>query len=523
MKGKTCIIYILIIIMLLSGCTTNQQDNQQGNNQDYTEGGQHQEQNYETGYEVPLYPDAEEITYMPDDELWTSFNIDSSLNRKAYLSADEPQEIYSWYNTLENESIVEKNSVRNPQTNEIDFYYLKFRNDSKGVFVVIMKGDEHMPGDVKSLFAIAEGEWPLIEKCGFSMGQESNDGNNEYQDLGLGEGSITFDVTPLDISSYDYIEPLGNLNPKSGHTFPTDHGAFWFKNPYTDTPIYDVIAPADGIITSIYYRQEQWPEGSGHEGEYYNDYKVMIAHTNNFYSYLDHVWELDNTILSQTGELELGDNPVHIAVHKGDIIGRTGGRKGAQRGMDWGIIDFSKNLQYIHPERYGWYAHSAHFLEYCSQDLREFLINKLGVPDRNVRRTAQPLWGKVDFDEPGKLVGNWFLQDIDQNDPLAEWDKHLSFVYDVWDPQPIRVAVGGSLNIPATLYQVYGNTPDPADISIDDGQVVYKLQGTEEYGETSVKATLLMEMVDNETIKVEGFNGWVSNPVFTGEAKYYIR
>ena len=62
-----------------------------------------------------------------------------------------------------------------------------------------------------------------------------------------------------------------------------------------------------------------------------------------------------------------------------------------------------------------------------------------------------------------------------------------------------------------------------AGISIDDGQVVYKLQGTEEYGETSVKATLLMEMVDNETIKVEGFNGWVSNPVFTGEAKYYIR
>ncbi|KAA0004805.1 MAG: hypothetical protein FE039_02725, partial [Thermoplasmata archaeon] len=157
MKGKTCIIYILIIIMLLSGCITNQQDNQQGNNQEYTGGRQHQEQNYETGYEIPLYPDAEEITHMPDDELWTSFNIGSSLNRKLYLSADEPQEIYSWYNTLENESIVEKNSVRNSQTNEIDFYYLKFRNDSKGVFVVIMKGDEHMPGDVKSLFAIAEG------------------------------------------------------------------------------------------------------------------------------------------------------------------------------------------------------------------------------------------------------------------------------------------------------------------------------------------------------------------------------
>ena len=523
MKGKTCIIYILIIIMLLSGCITNQQDNQQGNNQDYTEGGQHQEQNYETGYEVPLYPDAEEITYMPDDELWTSFNIDSSLNRKAYLSADEPQEIYSWYNTLENESIVEKNSVRNPQTNEIDFYYLKFRNDSKGVFVVIMKGDEHMPGDVKSLFAIAEGEWPLIEKCGFSMGQESNDGNNEYQDLGLGEGSITFDVTPLDSSSYDYIEPLGNLNPKSGHTFPTDHGAFWFKNPYTDTPIYDVIAPADGIITSIYYRQEQWPEGSGHEGEYYNDYKVMIAHTNNFYSYLDHVWELDASILSQTGELELGDNPVHIAVHKGDVIGRTGGRKGAQRGLDWGIIDLSKNLQYIYPERYNRYAHSAHFLEYCSQNLRQSLLSKIGVPDRNVKRTTQPLWGKADFDELGKLVGNWFLQSIDTNDPLAEWDKHLSFVYDVWDPQPIRIAVGGSLEIPATVYQVYGNSPDPADVSLKDGKVIYHIQGTEEYGETSIKATLLVEMIDNETIKVEGFNGWISNPTFTENAKYYMR
>ncbi|RLF43584.1 MAG: hypothetical protein DRN09_04530 [Thermoplasmata archaeon] len=93
----------------------------------------------------------------------------------------------------------------------------------------------------------------------------------------------------------------------------------------------------------------------------------------------------------------------------------------------------------------------------------------------------------------------------------------------MWNTEKIRIGVGGTLAIPATLYQVYGNTPDPADISVESGPIVYKLQGTEEFGETSLKATILVEMIDNETIKVEGFTGWVSNPTFTENAKYYIR
>ena len=517
---KICAIFVLASILALSGCTTNVHNNNQSSVEE------HQQQDTEVGYKVPIYPNSEEIKHMPDEELWSSFNISSSLDRKAYVSVSEPGEIYDWYNkNVNDKDIIEKNFLKNPQTNEVDFYYLKLKNDSYGAFIVIMNSRGDMPGDIKSMFAIAQGAWSLVDACEPFMNEQKHNepGKNSYQDLGLGEGSVVFDITPLADNAYSYIEPLGNLNPGSGHTFPTDHGAFWFKNPFTDTPIYDVRVPAEGVITSVYYRQEQWPDGSGHEDEYYNDYKVMIAHTNTFYSYLDHIWELDASILSQTGELKLGDNPVYIVVHKGDIIGKTGGRKGAQRGLDWGIIDFSKTLQYIHPERYGWYAHSAHFLEYCNQSLKDSLIDKIGVPDRNVKRTAKPLWGKADFDQQGKLVGNWFLQDINLNDPLAEWTKHLSFVYDVWDPQPIRVAVGGSLSIPAILYQVYGNTPDPADVSLKSGKVVYKLQGTEEYGETSIKATLLVETIDNETIKVEGFNGWVSNPTFTENAKYYIR
>jgi len=94
-------------------------------------------------------------------------------------------------------------------------------------------------------------------------------------------------------------------------------------------------------------------------------------------------------------------------------------------------------------------------------------------------------------------------------------------VYDRDDPSQIRVSVGGTLPISVGVYQVDGNSPDPAEVSAENGIIVYRLGGTTNWeGET---ATILAQVVDNERLKVEAFEGYLSNPTFTSNAKYYTR
>ena len=243
---------------------------------------------------------------------------------------------------------------------------------------------------------------------------------------------------------------------------------------------------------------------------------------------MDHLSALDESILSEVGSIAVGeekrlqDNP--ISVTAGQVIGKTGGSNGNERSMNWGVLDDSETLNYINPSRYNRYAFAVHFIPYCQEDLKEELLGKIGsAAPHTYQRTSDPLWGKVDFDEPGKLVGNWFLEDIDESDPMAHPEKHISFVYDMWDPTQIRVGIGGTLDVAAIGYIIDGNLPDPADVTVSSGQIIYQLQGTEQFGEQSTKATILVEMVESDKVKVEGFSGWQNSPSFTTNAKYYIR
>jgi len=326
------------------------------------------------------------------------------------------------------------------------------------------------------------------------------------------EGPITFTCLPVNENDYNEIYPLGSLSPP-GHTFPTDHVYFKLTTPWTYPPPYQVKAPADGTITEIYYSQYDWPEGSGHSGKY-DDYSITITHTDTFKIKFGHISELENWVLEQAGTLELGWNPIEtpIPVSVGDVVGRLAGSGGVQGDLDMWAIDENVKLNFIHPEKYSYAANAVCPLDYFEDNLKATLYQK-------VSRTAEPRGGKIDFDQPGKLVGNWFLENI--TDPLGGWGKHLAFVYDRDDPSQIRVSVGGTLSILVGVYQIDGNSPDPAEVSAENGIIVYRLRGTTNWqGET---ATILAQVVDNEKIKVEGFEGHPSDPTFTSNAKYYTR
>ncbi|MFW6149189.1 MAG: M23 family metallopeptidase [Atribacterota bacterium] len=510
---KIILSFCIIVMLFFSGCTENTNTTDENSQNDISDEEEHAGDTQSVS--TPLYPDMTEALYS-EPSFWTEMNVDSSLTKTMYHSDSSIETIINWYkndDNIDNWTLKSSKLIEDPE----DFFvsngeaYLQLEDE--GVYISSMVAKD-MPISASTVIGIARGSWNLISNCGI----ETQNQEHLFMPVdALDEGTITFERIIVDSEAYSSINPLGDLSPE-GHTFPTDHGAFWLTHASGSNPVDNVYAPADGAIIRIRYTKET----------NYNDYMVFIAHTNTFYSYIGHMSEIDSSILGETGTLSEGENNFDqnpVMVTKGQIIGKTGGTNGEQNSMYWGILDADKTLQYANSDRYNIYSHAAHFIEYCDEPLQTTLKNQIGsAPPYNYKRTAEPLWGEVDYykDHLNTLVGNWFHNSINENDPMAEFDKHLSFVYDMWDPTQIRIGIGGTLAVTATVYKVTGNTPDPKDITAGD-TAVFKLQGTEEFGESSLKATIMVDMINTETIKVEAFSGHLDNPSFTTNAQTYIK
>ena len=300
---------------------------------------------------------------------------------------------------------------------------------------------------------------------------------------GLSNKPIVFSYFPVDTNKVTEIWPLGHLNPP-GHSIPTDHMYIFVSSRS------EVRSPADGLIILTRYFSDE------------DTYSLTIAYNNTLTGWMQFD-ELSDKIKNRLNNLP-------IPIKAGEVIGYV------NWGMDFGVYDKNINLHFIHPEKYEPYMiHTACPLDYFQENLKSFAYSK-------VDRTKEPRCGKIDYDQEGKLVGNWVPEGY--NTAMEDaWKKQITFVYDFKDPTQIRIGIGEGLKIPSMVYAIEGNAPDPADITPSSGKVVYKLRGTDEFGQQNIKVTLLVEMVDNNKIKVEGFTGWVSNPKFTEEAKYYHR
>ncbi len=316
---------------------------------------------------------------------------------------------------------------------------------------------------------------------------------------------------PLAETDYTSIIPLGGLNPPS-HTFPTHHMYFVLTDIKTFPPPYPVRAPADGFIVRIAYNPRDWPAGSPFTGKF-NDYGMTILHSNTFETNFGHISDLDESILKQAGQLKVDQfTNVSIPVKAGDIVGWVGGRPGTQMFcLDFGAVNKEVNLNFIKPERYADIRYAVSPLDYYPDNLKQVFYQKL-------TRKAEPRGGKIDYDLPGKLSGNWFLEGI--TSVFGEVEKHLAFVYDKDDPAKILVAIGGTLNIPVGVYEVVGNAPDPSQVSAESAMVTYRLRGGPG-GDTN--ATVIVRVLAGDMIRVEGFAGHVENPQFTADARVYTR
>ncbi|MEM2958096.1 MAG: hypothetical protein QW261_07395 [Candidatus Jordarchaeaceae archaeon] len=326
----------------------------------------------------------------------------------------------------------------------------------------------------------------------------SGDANTQITSL----GKFTFTHMPLDDDAYDYIRPLGNLNPP-GHTFPTDHIYFGLKN-----GTYNVYAPARGVITQI----NNWTR----EGGAYQDYSIHIKHSLTFKSYFHHVSGLADWILEKVGEVT-EFTPVFIPVEAGQVIGWAAQQPGGSVCLDWGAIDDKVTLSFIHPETYTWgdvNVHTVCPLDYLEESLKESAYQK-------VFRVGEPRGGKIDYDLLGRASGNWFLE----GSQSGIWNNSalLALVYYVHNASQMVVSVGGNVLAPLPIGVFNATGPDFREVSAESGKTIYHLVGEYPDSVRGQNYTLAVQVVGDERIRVEAFAGHQEEVNFTENAVFYCR
>ncbi|MBN2348028.1 MAG: hypothetical protein JXJ22_04275 [Bacteroidales bacterium] len=295
---------------------------------------------------------------------------------------------------------------------------------------------------------------------------------------------LVFTQSPVDTANINAVTPLGNINPP-GHTFPTNH-IYFYMNGINLVNVYSI---AGGEIITVQY----------HDGSDDNSIVVEFSGTSKYY--YDHVSNIPAYI-------EVG-----YQIEAGEFIGTSNPLVAA---LDLGVIDFEVTRSYIIPERY-----LENFLN-CGNPYLYFTDSVRNILYMKNERTSEPRGGKIDYDIDGTLAGNWFLKGTPVhilNATHEYMETHLTFVYDMWDPEKIIIATGGTLELSPFVSSVVDNTPDPQNITPASGIIKY------EFDSWGVDGTMLVQMLDNREIKVEVFPDLTGNEVenFTSNAKNYTR
>jgi len=199
---------------------------------------------------IPVYPDAQS-TYF-SDEVWADMGVPSDVDRQAYIASAIIDEVSEWYKKQIAEWTVIDEGFLSDENQNFRLQYLLLKKDDQGIYMFIMK-DPHIPEPDKIVIGIASGPWELLKDCQPVMIEAGPEGEGAPYPVEppftylpeLGEGNVTFTVSPIELDAIDWVEPLGRMNAPSGHVIPTAHGGFVLKN---SSIKYQLRAPADGII-----------------------------------------------------------------------------------------------------------------------------------------------------------------------------------------------------------------------------------------------------------------------------------
>lgn len=279
---------------------------------------------------------------------------------------------------------------------------------------------------------------------------------------------VNFTHTPLALKDIGYIMPLGNMG--DAHVTPTDHGYIYPKNPQAPEGTYSVVSPADGEIVKI----EAMPsylvgDNSTNWKRPAEDNRIILRFSCRYYSIFIHVNELAPRIRSAVGKIKPGDfrNKV-IPVKAGEAIAYLGGN-----GVDWSLNDTEYTVPgFINPELYKsepWKRHTADMFSVYPENIRKEL-------EALTPRSAFPIAGKIDYDIPGRAIGNWFREGnegFSSKGGTRFWDGHLAIAPDSVDEKTIIISMGNWTGEAAQFRANKGF--NPAQITATSGPVKIEL------------------------------------------------
>ena len=363
-----------------------------------------------------------------------------------------------------------------------------------------------------------------------------------------GSGPVTLTHAPLEPGAIAVVEPMGRM--AAGHVTPTDHLYISNDDPWrTDNP-FVVAMPAAGRVIEVarFPRDQVSPFDPSVTRE---DYRMVIEHTCTFFATYIHVATLALEIAAVTGPLSHGESwfaaGEGISLEAGQAVAAYPGST-----VDFMVHDTEVILPgFVVPEHYEgepWKVHTVDPFDYYEEPVRSQLLS------RNPR-TVQPYGGKIDYDVDGRAVGNWFLDGtVDYGGRgVAQpnyWSGHLSIVYDPVNTSELRISIGAATGIAEeacracrNVFGVQGDTPDPADVDVATGLVVYELVGITHRptfnaaGERlasdvvlgsiagDVLGVVLVQMVDDRTLRFEVVPGVRASSVtgFSAGASLYRR
>lgn len=294
--------------------------------------------------------------------------------------------------------------------------------------------------------------------------------------------TLSFEFPPINPAFIAQITSLGNVNPPA-HTLPTNHIYL-----YHAAVSVVVTAPAGGRITEA--RRQS------------TDDAIYIQATSRTTYHFAHL-VLDAGIT--TGG----------TVTAGQRLGVTPAVAG---GLDLGVSNEDVTLFFVRPDRYiSATIHADSPLKYFTEPTRGTLYAK-------VRRSGDEKDGKINYDQAGRLAGNWFLEGLPVLDTEAfeNGPKHLSFAQDVFRPSLAVVSIGGHLTS-ADVFYLGDSAPDPSSVSTGSGRVVYELFDNALRTGTGTR-WLVVQLIADDRIRIEVFPPGTPAPAdFAGAALIYTR
>ena len=323
-------------------------------------------------------------------------------------------------------------------------------------------------------------------------------------------GPVPLANSPMGFEDIGKIVPYGVMI--MGHVTPVDHMYFYPKDFSLGRDAYEVRAIQDGVVFELQPRDIFTDTNTPIPRQW----RMEIVHSCTFTSYFDLLTSIHPDLEEAWSSAEMLP-PGGFPVSAGQVVGWVGAQS-----LDFGVYDWEVVLPgFVEPSHYEaepWKIHTVDPFPYFPAEVTEALLEKM-------ERTVEPRAGKIDYDIDGRLVGNWFAKDTGWyagvEGSWRTWDGHLAIAPDWIDPEEWWFSIGNYEGEYAQLH-IFGDQPDPREVSVDSGMVIYLL--TPSTADES-EGVALVEMIGDRTVKVEVFPGLTPDEVvgFTDAVRVYER